>query len=278
MDSKTNHNSTKTDESVPVGVQTGDIKGDTSRFSRRRFLRSAAVASPILLSVKSPTAWGNTTLYSEQCSLTVFLSGNPSNPSELGCEARDITYWINVFSGGNKLVEDELERRGVTATTLFFQIFPLSAFQSWRKGGIYDHEGNSLYYRINQMSANPTLLQALQGTGFELKLDLAENPDTAQEDIDEVVLTDNVPSFHAVMVAAYLNSLFHPTPLAYLGDAQYVSDQLAVTLQDVVDALISDITSAGSVARMAFRFGTVNISGPLQQLTDDLNTWDDWDV
>lgn len=277
MDSKTNQNSTKTDESVPVGVQTSEVKDAASRFSRRRFLRSAAIASPIILSVKSPTAWGNTGLYREQCSLTVFLSGNPSNPAEIGCESRDITYWQNVFSGGNKLVEDELAKRGITANTLFFQIFPLTAFQSWRKGDFFDQNGDSWSYRINQLSDNPTLLQALQNTDFNLSLDFDKNLDDARES-QMVNLTENVPNFHAIMVAAYLNGLFHPTPLAYLGDEQYVLGRFAVTLQDSADACLAGLTRTGSAARMMFRFGSVAYSEPMKALSDDLSTWDDWDV
>ncbi len=277
MDSKTNQTSTKTDESVPVGVQTSEIKDATSRFSRRRFLRSAAVASPIILSVKSPTAWGGAGLYSEQCSLTVFLSGNPSNPSEIGCEARDITYWKNVFSGGNKLVEDELAKRGITANTLFFQIFPLMTFQSWRQGEFYDQRGESWFYRINQLSDNPTLLQALQGTEFDLSLEFDKNLEDAKNS-QMVNLTENVPNFHAIMVAAYLNGMFHPTPLAYLGDQDYVLGRFAVTLQDSADACLAGLTRTGSAARMMFRFGSVNYSEPMKSLSDDLNTWDNWDV
>ncbi len=277
MDSKTNHNSTKTDESVPVGVQAGDVKDATSRFSRRRFLRSAAVASPILLSVKSPTAWGSEGLYREQCSITVFLSGNPSNPQDVGCEARDTAYWINTFTGGNKVVEDELARRGVTATTPFFQLLPLTAFQAWRAGDTSLESDTTWYYRINPYSDNPTVLQALQNTDFNLSLDFDKNINNSNGN-NSVNLVDSVPNFHAVMVTAYLNSLFHPTPLNYLGDAQYVQDRFVVTMQDCADACVAGISSSGSAARMLFRYGSVSYSEPLKELSDSLNTWDTLEI
>ncbi len=278
MDSKTNHNSTKTGESAPLGVQTSEVKDASSRFSRRRFLRSAAVASPILLSVKSPTAWGGTGLYREQCSITVYLSGNPSNPSEIGCEARDVAYWEKVFTGGNKVVENELARRGITASTQFFQLLPLSAFQSWRVSDIVVDGEESWYYKLNEYSDNPTVLQALQGSGFNLSLDFAKGTDIVGQSDNTVNLTDGVSDFHAVMVTAYLNSLFHPTPVAYLGDEQYVSDIFAVTMQESAEACLAGIVSTGSTARMMYRFGSVSYSQPMRELSKALNTWDTWEV
>ncbi len=273
MDSKTNHNSMKTDESVPVGVQTSEVKEESSRFSRRRFLRSAAVASPILLSVKSPTAWAADTLPREQCSITVYLSGNPSNPQNLGCDARNTAYWINTFTGGNKIVEEELARRGITASTPFFQLFPLTAFQSWRAGDTSLEGNTTWYYRINPYSDNPTVLQALQNADFDLSLDFDKNIDNSSGS-DSVNLVDSVPNFHTVMITAYLNSLFHPTPVSYLGDAQYVADRFAVTMQDSADACLAGISSSGSTARMLFKYGSVSYSDPLKELSDALNTWD----
>ncbi len=264
MDSKENHEQTKSNDSMPLGVETNDVKDNTSRFSRRRFLRSAAVSSPILLAVKSPSAWG--ALYAEQCSISIYLSGNPSSPEPLNCDPKDTAYWIRTLSGGNKIVEDEVYRLGYTGSTSFYDIFPMTMFSGWVTRDTTNGNGNRWYFRFDPTSDNPTLLQALQGSGFRLFVEFDRNLNNSSIDY-RMNIVNGVPEFHSILVTAFLNSLFHPTPVSYFY-TDIVKARLAEALENAVDQVVADIH-----AGVFLGADSVAYSQAMQTLSGDISTW-----
>jgi hypothetical protein len=69
--------------------QAGDLKQNSGNDSRRKFIKGAAAATPIILSVASRPVWAR------NCSLSGQLSGNLSNQDNTPCygEGCTVSFW-----------------------------------------------------------------------------------------------------------------------------------------------------------------------------------------
>jgi hypothetical protein len=254
---------TMSDDDKITNIQQSDDQNtaSTSRFSRRRFIRSAAVTSPILLSVKSPVSWGGG-LYDGQCSIVSQLSGNASHPHNCQTQAKSPLYWINTFIGDNEIVNQELEKQGYYATTPFHELFPhnLSSYKrqprmskTWR-------------YRVSPDTENPPLLQCLMrsDTSFWLEFENIESKQKVNIDV-----LNGVPNFHCCVTAGFLNGLFHPSPINYVGDETYVQKVFKEALFRSVNTILWDIETK----QLQETSGT-KYSQAMLDVTTRLNRWD----
>lgn len=244
------------------GNDSGNVN-TRSRFSRRRFIRSTAVASPILLSVKSPVAWGGG-LPNEQYSIAMYLSGNASHPQSTQISARAPAYWLNTFQGGNEIVLNELNNNGCYASTQLYTLVPLN-FNTWLSNRVVS---NNWQYKLDAISDNPTLLQSVQtdlSGSFSLWVDFKKNKsNTARVDI-----LNNVSACHCCVVTGYLNGIFHPMPVNYIGDSNYVRNLFIDAINQSINLILSDLDKN--------RFEGPNspkYSQPIRELSNTLNTWD----
>lgn len=262
MDNKDKQQPTTTSDTIAKIRQAKEsITPQASRFSRRRFIRSAAVTSPILLSVKSPVSWGGG-LYDGQCSIVSYLSGNASHPSGCQTSAKAPEYWINTFSGGNDIVRQELNHQGCYASTPFHQLFAHN-LETYQKNS---RVSDKWQYRVSPTSDNPQLLEGLNTTGWSLILEFER---TSNRRITTINLLHNVPQFHCCLISGYLNGLFHPTPVNYLGDSAYVSNAFMEALTRSVNTILWDLQSRNFLGENSNKY-----SQAMMDLSVKLNTWD----
>lgn len=262
MDNKGRQKQTPDDDNI-ANIQQSKVKNtdSTSRFSRRRFIRSAAITSPILLSVKSPVSWGGG-LYDGQCSIVSQLSGNASHPNGCQTSAKPPEYWINTFTGGNDIVKQELNNQGCYASTPFHQLCShnLATFQ------MQSRMSKKWQYRISPTSDNPPLLQALNTTGWNLLLEFENIKNRKNVEIN---ILHNVPQFHCCIGSGYLNGLFHPSPVNYVGDSAYVSNAFMEALTRSVNTILWDLQNRNFQGANSSKY-----SQAMMDLSVKLNTWD----
>lgn len=262
MNNKNIQESTKNDEAVEeIERNEGNNVNTHSRFSRRRFIRSTAVASPILLSVKSPVAWGGG-ISNANCSITTFMSGNASHPEGCQTEARAPAYWLNTFQGGNEVVRNELNNNGCYASTQFYTLLPLN-FDTWLTNRQISRRWK---YKVDSISDNPTLLQAVQtdtNGAFSLWVDFKK-----RKKEERVNILNNVSDCHCCVVSGYLNGIFHPVPVNYIGDSNHVRNLFVDAINTSISRILSDLERK--------RFEGPNspkYSQPMRELSNHLSTW-----
>ncbi|MGR5133875.1 hypothetical protein [Vibrio alfacsensis] len=262
MDNKDRQKQTTDDDNI-ANIQQSKVKNtdSTSRFSRRRFIRSAVITSPILLSVKSPVSWGGG-LYDGQCSIVSQLSGNASHPHNCQTRAKNPLYWMNTFIGDNEIVNQELEKRGCYATTPFHELFP----HHLRNYTMQRRMSKNWRYRVNPDTENPTLLQCLSRTDTSFWLEF-EN--TESEEKVHINVLDGVANFHCYMTAGYLNGLFHPSPINYIGNEVYVQKLFTEALYRSVNTILWDLEK-----NRFSRTKAITYSQAMLNVRTNLNRWD----
>lgn len=120
-----------------------EIKGQsdsesTSRFDRRRFLRTSAAATPLLMAVKSPVAWGNS-INIDQCSVTMLLSGNASHIRNCQAKIESPGYWKSIFWQSANQNHKERSKKIRAAIAARTSLFPLgSAGRARRDSDFFD--------------------------------------------------------------------------------------------------------------------------------------------
>lgn len=216
-------------------ITTGDK--EFSRFSRRKFLQTSAVATPLLMSVKSPMAWGCTA--PTNGSVTSQVSGNVSNAVTSNCScAKDPAAWLQIFrQSGSYSRWDEwwkhrdnpdgesykqaLEICGVTSSTSFNSLFLNNHFE-WRRCQDY----SSWEYRIlSEKCDAPSVGQALEQSSCQIVLRVQKATSRhpydsyygsySQSDKESYDVTISDENLHKFLTCGYLNSLLAPDIIAY---------------------------------------------------------------
>ncbi|MCM2681461.1 hypothetical protein [Echinimonas agarilytica] len=241
-----------------------------SRFDRRRFLRTSVAASPLLLTMKSPTAWA-TNGSSANCSLQVLLSGNGSHPHN-GCTAdvKSPGYWKSVYDNnssdqGKKLVLTALKSFGYPEDMKFSSSFlaPIATTS-------IDLNASWNFVFDAQRSEDPSLRSALADNKIELIVKFVRKnyvagttPGPREVRVDITKRRSNV---HKFIVSGFLNSLFYPQFIDY----QLTSDQVKTALDTAIANEIDNVMTQLEAGRFSnFR----NVGNSLKALRDELNRW-----
>ncbi|MBC7004725.1 hypothetical protein BIZ37_19365 [Photobacterium sp. BZF1] len=259
--------STKLKKRNEDNTQPDSIKGKgSSRFSRRRFLQTTTIATPLLLSVKSPAAWGGGGNL-KNCSITEMLSGNASHPHSCQVDAKSPRYWRKVFKSqdGEDLyvVQDVLNQRGVFSDSQFNLNF-LSTLSSPQSIVGSDWE----YQLSSTLPDNPTYLNALKNnTSYSIILTFDNGVD---QPFDIDLTKEGVDDFHQVVVAGYLNSLFHPSIITYVLSPEQVKQSVIMAILESAKIIINSVENGEDPA--ASNFFDYSTS-PMLNLRNFLHTW-----
>ncbi|WP_434362102.1 hypothetical protein NF212_18135 [Parasalinivibrio latis] len=237
-----------------------------SRFSRRRFLQSAAVTSPLLFTVKSPVAWGTTG--TAQCSITAVLSGNASNPGNCQSAARSAEYWQRVFTAvsGNPEypVLQALRANNITKTTQFMSLF----LHGWENNS-YDASSRWYYRLYLQDCDNPSIWDVLQAgstASYKVKFLFVKRRNNRKNRKEYINIFEYPAGFVQSLVVAYLNSLF-PTAIDY----PYTSLTLNGRLDSAVDSSVN--TQLALLKRTRPKPGVMDVFKPFISMKSEIETW-----
>lgn len=267
MDNKEIQEPAKNKDIVTVISETDESTEPSSRFSRRRFIRSAAISSPILLSIKSPSAWAGG--YNSSCSITSCMSGNASHPQ--GCQAppKKPDYWDKCLRGKKEYesVRNELNKHGCYHSTAFHSIFSHN-MDRWKRNQQICKDWK---FKVNvRMSDDPSLLQAIGGDTCNLYVQF-KHVDRKKSKITVNLLGHNAPGFHKNLLCGYFNGVFHPTPVNYICDSNTVRNAFILALNSSINHILRDLD------RGWFRSSdTKKYAQHMSKLVKDLNTWDDY--
>jgi len=238
-----------------------------SRFSRRRFIQASAMTSPLLLSIKSPVAWGGQ-LSPEQCSVTALMSGNASHPHNCQSGAKSPGYWHKVFDSRqgdtHYPVQEAINGKGIDQGQSFNAFF-LSAFFTWHAIPSKGWE----FKLSTHLSDNPTFRGVLpRGTTNRFNLVLEFRQIGTASNFSTFNIGADTPNLHKFVVAGYLNSLFSPGVIIY----PYQPEQIE---QAFIDAIITSASEVMDLLNSPSITGTAEtIKNILLDFRDDLNTWD----
>lgn len=262
IDNKLKEDASNNTQSPPNMTDDADTP---SRFSRRRFIQTGAVASPILLAVKSPVAWGNA-LSPETCSVTALMSGNASHPQNCLSGAKSPGYWHKVFKSDegdtHYVVRTALNKNSIFETQTFNEFF-LSGLGSWQTSSTHGWK-----FRVSaSQSDNPQFQDVLpenKSNKFDLTLEFEKIGDPSNK--HSVNISAGVPNFHKFVLAGYLNSLFNPAVISY----SYYPEQVKQALNVAIIESAYKIMPTLSKSRRSAKPDT----SLLVELRDALNEWD----
>jgi len=200
-----------------------DETNHTSRFSRRKFLQTGIASSPLLLTVKSPVAWGTGTSWGgDRCSLTTLMSGNASHPHNCQSPPRDCGYWYKVLTCGSDDPLNGIRKRlkncpqRISGKVKFNHCF-LNHFQNWQKSSAL----SGCTYRLSPTdSDNPSFEDILGQRSQQFKCVLEFKKDNSS--ILTIDLTEKIKDLHEVTLTGYINSIFNPDFISY----GYFPDQI----------------------------------------------------
>ncbi|OAN12981.1 hypothetical protein A3K86_15025 [Photobacterium jeanii] len=252
--------------SNPHGEQAKNEQAE-SRFSRRRFLRSSAAVSPVLLSLKSPTAWGSG-LGGQNCS--IMLSGNASNPQNCISEPLAPREWKKILNSRRDSpqypLRQSLQSGGVSGNSAFNGKF-LRPFNQWR----YSPTKGWMFKVSFRKSSNPKFKHTLKGgLNKKYKITIAFKP-TSQKNKnmgDDFVITLEPRHFHQTVVAAYLNSYFTPGLISYSYYPEQINTSVVQTMMDVANLIMDELNKGKKPNNQQ-----ATIHQPFTRLVRDLARW-----
>lgn len=196
---------------------------ENSLFSRRRLLQTGIAASPLLLSVKSPVAWGcgNT---NTQGSMNTMVSGNVSTVAG-GCQPRykcqKPSIWHDILHSYDHEFKSILDWSNINRHTSFNSIFLSNNF--------YYRDCSNRYWQYKLMSRqcdNPAFGQALTNNTIpQLFLRVKHK---YRSKVFDVRISDIY--VHPNITCGYLNSICAPD---FIESAYYPSDILSAVRQSI---------------------------------------------
>lgn len=253
-----------------------------SRFSRRKFLQTSVAASPLLMSVKSPMAWGCTT--PTNGSVTSQVSGNVSNAVTTNCScAKDPAAWLQIFKQSDSYTRWEdwwkhrnspdaesyrqaLEMCGVTPLTSFNSLFLANHFE-WRRCQDY----SSWKYRIlSERCDTPSVSQALEQNSYQIVLRVQKATpshhhryygtyDWDNQDSYDVTISD--ANLHKFLTCGYLNSLLAPDIIAY----DYYPRDIENAINQAIVLITREVIERKSDLSLAFTTPFTNLRDNLEK-------------
>lgn len=179
---------------------------NSSRFSRRRFLQTGVAASPLLLSVKSPMAWGCGT--GSNGSVNAYVSGNASTTGSCttaGCQTPK--WWKSTIRAHEYHsmypIRQALNWSNVRDSTLFNDIFLASCF-SWQRC-----DNSRWQYKIvEEQCSKPSFYDSLDNYSFGSKITLrVQKKRDSTKRFDVNICSQNL---HENLTAGFLNSMLAP--------------------------------------------------------------------
>ncbi len=245
------------------GTEEISDKPAESRFDRRRFIRSAAIAAPLLATVKSPKVWA-TNGYDglAGCTASTLSSLNTSSP-HIDCQGTPISPggWHSVYDDCDKdnwksWVAKAIQNAGYGSTASFNSIFLSSSAVTYvtYNGWVAEFDSSA--------SDDPSLRDCLPNghgnsgltgystcykfypQGYSSNEDCVFGFDIAQGQVTGAGSKSNKP--HTFIVAGLLNSLFAPGTISYSyhGDTSLIFE-VQEAIRAVLMNVISDLVSSG---------------------------------
>ncbi len=292
--------SNKIDDKEKVPLANG--QNENSRFSRRRFIQSGIAVSPLLMSVKSPVAWGCTN--TNNSSVTSRISGNASTTASSGCIPRNPRDWCKVFKNEDNQYDDfwdQFKHRGeasssslksalsfcgIRYSTSFLDLFcnELSNWSSCRT------KSNWGYKILTNHCDNPSVYDALQTDSLNLLLRVQRGDSDRKSDSYYSSQNNNIfnamgysitssnndkcfdvsisdLNLHKYLTCGYLNGVLAPNVVAY----QY-------TQTDILNGFIMAISKMADEIAQYGKHYQPSLGSPCSTLRDNLRkTWDDDD-
>ncbi|MBW8191652.1 hypothetical protein K0504_11440 [Neiella marina] len=229
------------EQSNDMEVKEAKSGAQSSRFDRRRFLRTSAAATPVLMTLKSPTAWAT---QSGACSLTVVMSGNSSNPNNCtsACPFSP-GYWHKVLEDTNN-GQGGASKQEVRSVIMAYKNPFRSNFNDVFLANIgfpqYDGDWKCT---LSEDSDNPTFDAVLPSNGksrysLKVKFENINESSSCYKDEHIVDLTNSKNNVQKFLVAAVFNSLFSPT---YINYRYQEPDEVIAQFTSATNSIIDDI-------------------------------------
>ena len=200
-----------------------------SRFSRRRFIQTAASASPILLAFKSPASWGVTSSFSSTAMLT---SLNASEINRTTIVPKTSDFWLDAFEGRNDTVKNLLANENCFYDSLLLPRVSSghSQFQYNETSFVPSREWR---YYLSSFS-EPRMLPSLQNQETSITVLFYRNIENRRVN-KAINIIEHAPNFIKNLSTAHLNSLFYPTI------NHYSPEQLQMLYNDALENSITSI-------------------------------------
>ncbi|MDV7102922.1 hypothetical protein R3X26_00705 [Vibrio sp. TH_r3] len=239
-----------------INKTTGENNEDnsqSSRFSRRRFLQSGVAASPLLLSVKSPMAWGCGT--STNGSITTYVSGNASaigSCTTADCQPPE--QWKKIFKAYEHdslyAIRKALEYSNIYHSSSFSSLFLANSF-NWQNCS----NANWKYKLVKNKCSSNTFYGSLAGNEQTKLIVRVQNKYNRNQRYEADICNDD---FHKNVTCGFLNSVLTPDVIR--------SDYYPTDIKNAVTQSIHMIaTTLGNN-----RSSNVPYSTPLKNLTSNL--------
>ncbi|WP_375750150.1 hypothetical protein [Vibrio sp. HN007] len=260
---------------------------EKSRFSRRKLLQSGIAASPLLLSVKSPVAWGGNSLGAGNCSVSVLLSANVSDHNICRSKAKDECYWYYAFSchpsDPQRVVREALAN--ATPDVHYYTFFKDRLLNRNNFGIINGWNSSIDLHR----SANPDFNDVThQYRAYKLKFLFTKTVGSKTIKVGVPVYIDRL---HQIVATGYLNAMFYPHLIDYIGNINHIKslfdtalEETVIELSRIVESYLYDVSSLSDyeirsrrrkIRNKADEYVHYNRMNPLTQLRDSLRqTWD----
>ncbi|MFV0448567.1 MAG: hypothetical protein ACK5MF_08910 [Vibrio sp.] len=297
MDSRQSQSEKMDDKAQILLTKQHDERPQPSRFSRRRFIQSGIGVSPLLLSVKSPAAWGCTNTTNP--SITSRVSGNVSTNTGFGCLPKNPSAWLDILQGLHKEYGsfweqlknggfnsrssflEALSVLGVHASTSFQDLFcndlanwtSCSTKKNWRYKILTTHSDNITISEALKLSNCQTVLRvqhADSGNESQLKnsgpnamgYNIMSSSDSKTFDI---AISDF--DLHKNLTCGFLNGILAPDVIAY----DYTQRDIQNGFRTAIAQLADEVAQYGRKHS--------SIHSPCSILRDNLrHTWHDDDM
>lgn len=265
-------------------MDTHETKAQASRFSRRKLLQSGIAASPLLLTVKSPVAWGGNSLGAGNCSVSVLLSANVSDHNICRSQARDECYWYYAFSchanDPQRVVRDALAN---ASPSVHYYTYFNERLINRTNFGTYNGWNCSLDL---SRSANPNFNDVThQYRAYKLKYLFTKTVGSKTIAVGVPVYVDRL---HQIVATSYLNAMFYPHLIDYIGNINHIVslfdtalEETAFELSNIVERYLYDINYLNNheirrrrrqIRNEARNFIQYSNNSPLLNLRDGLRT------
>lgn len=182
---------------------------DKSRFSRRKFIQTGVVASPLLMSVKSPMAWGCGT--NTNGSIGTRVSGNASTTGGCGSlPCFDPKSWCDIlkqlkYHDTYVILLKLLKYAGIDAHSSFNYVFFRKCF-SWQ----YSYDRKMKYKFVYDRCEDTSFVNALDDFSFGSPKLALRVCDMSRRSKKYYNVNINLTDFFRNITCGYLNSICSP--------------------------------------------------------------------
>lgn len=264
---QTNSSTDANHKDSAANLHTVSSEEETSRFSRRRFLRTSAAVSPVLLSLKSPTAWANG-MGGQNCS--IMMSGNASNPQNCITEPLAPREWADILKSRRDSpqypLRQSLKNGGINGNSPFNGKF-LRPLNQWR----YSPTKDWMFKISFRKCSNPKFKQTLRNApNSKYKIALSFKPTSREQGTqkDDFTIILEPPRFHNTVVTAYLNSYFSPSLISYSYYPEQIETSVIQTIMTSANLIMDELNKGNRPKK-----DLASIYRPFTQLVRDLKRW-----